>query len=126
MEMKHAGKKILIVEDESDLREALATALSYEGYETLMATDGELGLEMALAHKPDLILLDILMPKMDGIAALKRLRHDAWGSTVRVIVMTVLDDLDKVAEVIDEHGEYIVKSGITLGGIVEKVKSRLS
>ena len=124
--MGFEGAKILIVDDEKDLAEAISTALSYEGYQTLKAHDGEEGLKMALEEKPDLIFLDIMMPKMDGIAVLKALKEDEWGRTAKVIIMTVLDDMDKIAEVTEQGGEgYILKSDITLEKIVEKTKETL-
>ena len=124
--MTTQSKTILIVEDEKDLREALATAFTYEGFLTLTAEDGEIGLATALREKPDMILLDVMMPKMDGLAVLKNLRKDEWGKEARVIVMTALDELDKVAEVIEAGvDEYIMKTSITLNGIVTKVKEKL-
>jgi len=119
-------KKVLIIEDEKDLADALKTALSYEEFETFAAENGQVGLALALKEKPELILLDIMMPKLDGIGVLKKLREDAWGKNVKVIVMTALDDMGKIAEVVEEGGvEYLVKSDISLGDIVEKVKHHL-
>ena len=118
--------KILIVEDEIDLRDALVTAFTYEGFSTLVAGDGEEGLSVAEAEAPNLILLDISMPKMNGLTMLKKLRETAWGKDTKVIVMTVLDDLSKVAEVMDAGGdEYVVKTQVTLTEIVQKVKHKL-
>jgi DNA-binding response OmpR family regulator len=120
------AKKILIVEDDTDLREALKTALGYENFTVLTAENGEVGLMLALKEHPDLLLLDIVMPKMDGLTVLKKLREDEWGKKVPVIVMTVLDDLEKIAEVVISGGdEYIIKTEITLGAVVAKVKQRL-
>lgn len=117
---------VLIVEDEADLREAIITALTYEGFTVLAASDGEEGLSIALDKKPGLILLDITMPKMDGLEVLRALRADEWGKEVQVVVMTASDDLGKVAEVVEAGGnEYIVKTDITLAGIVAKVKEKL-
>jgi DNA-binding response OmpR family regulator len=119
-------KTVLIVEDEADLREAVTTALTYEGFTVLSAQDGEAGLATALEKKPNLILLDITMPKMDGLEVLMALRADEWGKGVQVIVMTASDDLGKVAEVVEAGGnEYIVKTDISLAGIVLKVKEKL-
>lgn len=119
-------KTVLVVDDEQDLRDAIATALSYEGFEVVSAADGEAGLAVAREHTPDLILLDIMMPKLDGIGMLKRVRETDWGRKTPVIVMTVLDDMSKMAEVIEAGGdEYIVKTKIALGTIVQKVKTRL-
>jgi len=119
-------KTVLVIDDEADLHEAIKTALEYENFNVVTAEDGESGLTMALEKKPDLILLDITMPKMDGVAVLKNLRGDEWGKTAKVIVMTALDDLTKIAEVIEAGGdEYLVKTDVTLESIVTKVKEKL-
>lgn len=118
---------ILIIEDEKDLADAISTALTYEGYTVHTAEDGQRGLAVALHEKPDLILLDMVMPKMGGLEVLKSLRSDAWGKGVKIIVMTALDDLNTMAEVVDAGGdEYIVKSSVNLSSIVQKVKDKLS
>lgn len=120
-------KTVLVVDDETDLREAIATALEYEGFVVVKAVDGDEGVKQAELTKPDLILLDILMPKRDGIAALKDIRGTEWGKEIPVIVMTVLDDMGKIAEAIEAGAdEYLVKTNIALGVLVEKVKKRLS
>ncbi len=119
--------KVLVVEDEQDLRDALNTALTFEGYTVSVAGDGEEGLAVAFKEKPDLILLDITMPKMDGLAMLKALRADEWGKEVAVIVMTAHDDMGKIAEVIEAGGnDYVVKTDVSLGDIVTKTKERLA
>lgn len=120
-------KTILIIEDDTDLREALKTALGYENFNVLTAENGEVGLHLALKEHPHLILLDVIMPKMDGLTVLKMLRKDTWGKGAAVIVMTVLDDLEKIAAVVTAGGdEYVIKSEITLGSLVAKVKDRLA
>ncbi len=117
---------VLIVEDEADLRNALETVLSQQGFSVATAVDGEEGLAKALAEKPDLILLDIMMPKMDGITVLKNLRIDTWGAHAKVIVMTASGDFSKVAEVVELGGkDYVVKTDISMGEIVEKIKKKL-
>lgn len=125
--MEGFSKSILIVEDETDLREALKTVFNYEDFVVYTASDGEAGLKIALEQKPDIILLDVLMPKMDGVTVLKNLRADEWGKTVKVIVLTALDDLEKVAEIISAGGDdYIVKTNVTLSAIAQKVKEKLA
>lgn len=124
--MHDMNKTVLIVEDESDLREALNSALSNEGFTVEHAADGESGLATALDKKPDLILLDITMPKKDGLEVLRDLRSDAWGKGVKVIVMTNHDDMGKIAEVLEAGGdEYVVKNDVSLGDIVNKVKAKM-
>ncbi len=125
--METSSKSILIIEDEADLREALKTVFMYEEFTVHTAPDGEEGLKTALEKKPDIILLDVLMPKMDGVTVLKNLRADEWGKSVKVIVLTALDDLEKVAEIISAGGDdYIVKTNITLSAIAQKVKQKLT
>lgn len=118
-------KSVLIIEDEADLREALATMFGYQEFTTYTAVDGEEGIDIALREKPDIVLLDISMPKMDGIAVLTRLRHDPWGKSVPVIVMTSFDDMSKIADVAEQGADYVVKTDITLSGIVDKVLQKL-
>lgn len=127
MNMENVPKKILIIDDEQDLREAIATTLSYEGFEIISAGDGEEGLKLALSEKPDLIFLDIIMPKLDGLSMLKKLREDEWGKDVKVVVMTVLDDMGKMAEAVQEGAtEYIVKTTITLSSLAAKAREYLN
>lgn len=124
--MNTTPKKVLVVEDEPDLREALKTVLTQEGFAVTVAENGEEGLSLALEEKPNLVLLDVVMPKMDGLAVLKKLREDEWGARVKIIVMTALDDMEKVAEVVEAGGDgYFVKSQTPLTVIVSKVKEKL-
>ncbi len=121
------NKKILVVEDEHTLRAALHSKFENEGYEILDAKDGEEGLAVALEQHPDIILLDVIMPKMDGIEMAKRLRADAWGKTVPILILSNAPDMSKVQEAM-ENGifEYFIKSDTKIEHIVEKVESLLS
>ncbi|MBT3690297.1 response regulator [bacterium] len=119
-------KKVLVVEDERTLRDALVKKLSKEEFTVLSAKDGKEGLDTALAEHPDLILLDILMPKMNGIEVLQKLREDEWGAKAKVIVLTVLNDQKKILEALEKGAyEYLVKSDWKLEDIVERVKEKL-
>jgi len=123
------AKKILIVEDESPVRKALVEKFQNEGFETAIAFNGEEGLEQADRLHPDLILLDLIMPKMDGMTMLKKLRASGeWGKQVPVIILTNLssdDDgrISDVAELLPTY--YLVKTDWRLNDVVEKVKGRL-
>lgn len=120
-------KKILIVEDDVALSGALLAKLSAEGFNTIVAKNGEEGLEMAINNHPDLILLDIIMPKMDGIAMLKQLRADLWGKEVPVIILSNLSDADKNVNIVDgDVKAFLVKSDFPLADIVTKIKEILS
>jgi DNA-binding response OmpR family regulator len=124
--MATENKKVLVVDDEKDLREAIKTALAYEGFTVETAEDGVEAFNKAHEFRPDLILLDILMPKQNGIDTLKALRSEEWSKDTPVIIMTVLDDMDKLGDALEAGAtEYLVKTDISLGTIVEKVKARL-
>lgn len=117
-------KKILIIEDELPMLTILHDTLTENGFETLQARDGEEGLHLALQYHPDLILLDILMPKMDGTATINRLRQDPWGKIVPVIMLTnVSPDTDSALKDIikNQPAYYFVKSDIELSTLVEKI-----
>jgi DNA-binding response OmpR family regulator len=121
--------KILIVEDEEIMRKSLAEALKSSGFEALTAADGEEGLQMALTNHPDMMLVDIMMPKMDGIAMLKEIRKDEWGAHAKVMLLTNVSDVAKIAEAMEsgmgESYDYLVKTDWKLEDIVHRVKNRL-
>jgi DNA-binding response OmpR family regulator len=124
--MNKSLKKILIVEDEVILLEALEKRFSNENYEILTALDGEAGLRTALKKHPDLILLDIIMPKMDGMSMLLKLRQDKWGKTVPVMLLTNLNEAEKVEEAVKAGvSDYLVKSDWHIDEVVAKVRRKL-
>lgn len=117
---------ILIVEDETSLRNALQKKLTHEGFSVLEAKDGQEGLEVSLREHPDLILLDNMMPKMDGMTMLKKMREDGWGKSAKVIILSNLSENEKVAEAMShETFDYIVKSDSTIEHVVEAVRTHL-
>lgn len=124
------NKKILIVEDETPLRNALREKLTREDFGILEAKNGEEGLEVALREHPDLVLLDIVMPRMDGLTMMKKLRQaNEWGKKVPIILLTNLTaDDDKINQAItdNEPAYYLVKSNYTIEDLVEKIRERLS
>ena len=117
-------KKILIVEDELAYIRLLKTQLTEKGYDVSEAVDGKKGLEMAKKVNPDLILLDIRMPVMDGMTMLELLRKEEWGKKMNVIILTNLEPDDKILSsvITDEPSYYFVKSDIKLGELLEKIK----
>ncbi len=82
------GKRILIVEDNSQLRETLVTILRHMGYEAVGAQDGYEGVEKSLTEHPDLVLMDLRLPGMDGIEATKRIKEDARTAKIPVVAYT--------------------------------------
>lgn len=116
-------KHILIVEDETDIREAMAEAIADAGFTVTTAENGQVGLQKALEIKPDLILLDLIMPVLDGHGTLKKLREDAWGRNAKVVVLTAMDDVTNVATAYKGSiAGYIIKAHSSLDEIVKKVK----
>ena len=85
-------ERILIIEDETPMRTALADVLDGEGYRPFTAADGEIGLRKAVDEKPDLILLDVMMPKLDGFAMCAELRR--LGHTVPVLMLTAKGQIE--------------------------------
>jgi len=120
-------KVLLLVEDDEALLDALKSELNQKDeFVVFVAKDGNEGLEVALREHPQLILLDLLMPKMDGIAMLKKLREDEWGKNVKVIILTNLDDKNKIAEAVANRVfDYMIKSNWKLGDIYKKVSTEL-
>jgi two-component system alkaline phosphatase synthesis response regulator PhoP len=119
-------KKILIVEDDNVLLNLMCDQFTAEGFEVLAAVNGKDGLEVALKDHPDLILVDILMPIMDGMEMTTKIREDQWGKKVKIIVLTNLNNEEKVAEFLEKGSyDYLVKSDWPLREVVERVKSRL-
>ena len=118
--MQSQPKKILIVEDEQDMRQALVDELTREGFQTFEAKNGREGLESALKEHPDLILLDIVMPVMDGMTMMKKLRESAGGKKIPVILLTNLSATDKIMMGIvrDEPSYYLVKSDWKIADVV--------
>lgn len=117
-------KHILIIEDESDIREAIAEAATQAGFKVSTAENGSVGLRKALEEKPDLILLDIVMPVMDGHEMLQKLRQDPRGKSVKVIMLTSMDDVKNIGSAHEEHiTDYIIKAHSSLSDILIKVRS---
>ncbi|MFH1193993.1 MAG: response regulator [bacterium] len=124
--MNKKNKTILIVEDEASLRNVLRDKLESENFSALVAENGKKGLALALSAHPDLILIDIIVPVMDGIVMLEKIRADAWGKTAKVIILTNLNDREKdVRDIEGAHYDYLIKSDWTISAIVEKIRERL-
>lgn len=131
-----SSKKILIVEDEQALSEVLKTAFEKIGSVVTVASDGKEGLEKALEIQPDLILLDVVMPVMDGISMLDELRKDDWGKTAKVIVLTNLNYIKGLEPYVHfpslkptkDGGlkDYLVKTSWEIKDIIEKVTTSLA
>lgn len=118
---------ILVVEDDPILLKMYSEKFSKEGYKVLTAKDGETGLEMALNNKIDLILLDIMLPRISGTDLLKKLRENEKGRNTLVVVLTNLADPEEKAKALELGAkEYIVKAMQNPGQVVNMVKKSLA
>lgn len=120
------AKKILIIEDEPAQATTIDLAMKRVGFETIVAHDGAEGLNMAMEKEPDLILLDLVLPKIDGVSVLKQLRANESTSKIPILVLTNLASGETVKEVIEAGGtDYLVKTDYTLEQLVHKVEDVL-
>jgi len=121
-------RKLLIVEDEAFMQNALAAKFSKEkNLDVIRASDGEEGLKTALKEKPDLIMLDVVMPKMDGMSMMKKLREDSWGKDAEVIFLTNMTDPTLVAEAAKVGVyDFLVKTDWKLDDVVTLAKDKLA
>lgn len=125
--MKKPLKKILVIENETATRQVLADKLTRENFIVLQANNGLDGLEKAFAEHPDLITLDLFMPKMNGLEVLKKLHKDAWGKQIPVIILSNISDDPHVLDAIkDKNCEYLIKTNHNLASLVEKIRAKLA
>ena len=120
-------KKILVIEDEATLQKALNEVLSRDGYEVVSSLDGLRGLELVKEENPDLILLDIILPKMDGFEVLKRIKEDDKIAQIPVIILTNLSDLSDIQKALDLGATtYLVKADFHIEDVLKKIEKVLS
>ena len=119
-------KKILFIEDESALQKTFGDILRRESYKMISALDGETGLKLAKSQKPDLILLDLILPKIHGFEVLKKLKEDKETKDIPVIVLTNLEGVGDVDKALGLGATtYLVKAQYSLEEVVEKIKKAL-
>jgi DNA-binding response OmpR family regulator len=117
---------ILIVEDEPTLQKALTIALEKEQYRVKSALDGEIGLKLARETKPDLILLDLILPKMDGFEVLEELKKDENTKDLPVIILTNLESSQDIEKALVLGAKtYLVKANYDLKDVIQKVKENI-
>ena len=120
-------KKILIVEDDISLNQALKDRFVLEKFDVSSAFNGEECLDFVKENLPDIILLDLVMPKMGGLETLGKLKSDESTKDIPILILTNLSDTDKVSEVLEKGAyDYFVKSDSSLDKIVEKVNDKLN
>ena len=120
-------KKILIVEDDSVLQKALEEFLVAEGFEVVCAIDGEIGVQKALSEKPDLILLDIVLPKKDGYEVLQEVKANEETANIPIVLLTNLGSLSDVEKALELGATtYLVKADYKLEEVTQKIKGILN
>lgn len=116
--------RILIVEDNESILELYATAFINSGIEVLKTNNGKEGVELALVHHPDAILMDIVMPGMNGHEAVEKIRLDAWGRDAKIVFLTNMSSAENVVRAVEAGSdEYIIKANTDVKEIVNKVRT---
>lgn len=120
-------KKVLLIDDDNALRQLYAVELGSKGYSVIEASDGEQGLEKAKKDNPDLILLDIMMPKLDGVATLTQLKQDTVTSKIPVVMLTNFGQENLVKQAFASGAtDYLLKYKVTPAEMVQKVAQVLA
>lgn len=125
--MVETAKKIVLIEDDMYLRKMYELGLKKAGFQVKSAENGKLGLELIESTQPDLVLLDVIMPELNGFEVLKRLNESGKIKNYQIIMLTNLgqeDDLKKALEL--GAKDYIIKSNFTISEVTQKIKKLLS
>lgn len=125
--MEPAKAKILVVEDDDFLREVYVETLTDEGYTIDMAIDGEEGMQKIKQGGYDLVLLDIVMPKIDGLNVVKKIKAEGvQPNNKRLVFLTNLDKDEEIKEALELGDGYLIKSQLTPGDLIREVKLYLA
>jgi CheY-like chemotaxis protein len=119
------SKKILIVEDDKELRDFYTELLTTEGFSVTTAENGQLGLDAVTSQKPDLVLLDLMMPVMDGKTMLHTIREMPEFKTTPVIVLSNAGDADSIRQTkfFDNANDFLIKSNIAPNELINKIRT---
>jgi len=119
-------KRILFIEDEAALQKTFGDILKSEGFEVISALNGETGLNLAKKENPDLILLDLILPKIHGLDVLKEIKQNENTKNIPVIVLTNIESIEKIDEALELGATtYLVKSDYSLEDVIAKIKKAL-
>lgn len=118
-------KTILVVDDEQDLLDLIEYNLKKEGFDVLKAEDGLEGIDVARKHRPDLVLLDIMMPKMDGLEVVERMRSDKKIKRIPIIFLTARGDEKTEVEGLDKGGDDYITKPISTTKLISRIKAVL-
>jgi len=119
-------KKILFIEDEQSLQKTFEDVFKKEGYEIISALNGEVGLRLIKSEKPDLVLLDLILPKIHGLEVLEKIKKDPETKNIPVIILTNIEGAKDVERALELGATtYLVKTSYALKDIVNKIKKTL-
>ncbi len=119
-------KKILIIEDDSFIRDIYQTKFQQDDFEVVMAEDGIIALEKIKQFTPDIILLDVIMPYMDGMEVLRKIKENEKLKNIPIIMLTNISEKEKIEESMETGvNDYLIKSHFTPSEVVRKVKTLL-
>ncbi len=121
-------KKVLIVEDNETFRKLLGDALAAAGFTVSTASDGDEGVTKAVAEHPDIVLLDMRMPRLSGLDALRQIRAaDSWGKSVPALMLTEVRTIDTIADAVQLGTKgYVIKNEQTIEEIVALIKKNVT
>jgi len=114
--------KVLAIDDENDVLLIVSASIKSEGYDVVTASDGMEGLRKAKEEKPDVILLDLMMPQMDGFEVLEKLREQPETMDIPVVMLTGLSDREKIREAIEKGTQYYVVKPFEIHDLLSKIK----
>ena len=127
MDNTNKQKTILLVEDDDNLANVYETRLQAEGFRTVRVSNGEDALQAAIQSKPDLILLDVLMPKVSGFDVLDILRNTTETANTKIIMLTALSqDADRQRAESLGVDDYLIKSQVVIADVVDRIKQHLA
>ncbi|WP_372637556.1 response regulator transcription factor [Fodinibius sp.] len=118
-------KTILVVDDEQDLLDLIEYNLKKEGFDVLKAEDGLEGIDVARKHRPDLVLLDIMMPKMDGLEVVEHMRSDSKLKRIPIILLTARGDEKTEVQGLDKGGDDYITKPISTTKLISRIKAVL-
>ncbi len=120
------AKKILLIEDEEYLQQTLSEYLADEKFEVIGAMDGQSGLELVQEKMPDVVLLDIILPKMDGFKVLEEIKKSEKTKNIPVILLTNLENMEDIQKAFEKGAAaYLIKSDFKLEEVIAKIKEIL-
>ncbi len=119
-------QSVLIIEDDKNIRDMYTDALLGAHFTVYKAENGEEGITLALSHHPKVILVDIIMPGINGHQVVNEIRKDSWGKNANIIYLTNMSDAENVVQAVAQKPEeYIIKSNISIKELINTVRTAL-